>query len=324
MKRYTKEIIIIGLLLIYEFIFALMIGSITKGAYFKIMFSLNTGFIISLLLEYNSKPIKYLILIFINLIFYVNLIYYKIFNNILSFNPPSDYEMVKNTIDDYINDDSFMIYYMTMSEHASYSQKNDMVRRNWEKVKDLEYSDNIKGYLAANIELDKALNELLTRLEEANKLKDTIIVMSGDHYPYGLTYEEMENISSYPIDREFDKYKMPFIIYDKNINTPIKVQKYASSLDILPTILNMFGVEYDSRLLMVKDIMSDSESLVIFSNRSFITNIGRYNNYTEEFYLNNKDDKINQRYIDMIQNSIYYKFRISRLILENNYYKYIK
>ncbi|MBO5413225.1 MAG: LTA synthase family protein, partial [Clostridia bacterium] len=59
--------------------------------------------------------------------------------------------------------------------------------------------------------------------------------------------------------------------------------KYCSSLDVLPTVLNLFGFDYDSRLLMGRDIFSDSEPFVIFSNRSFILKNGRYNATTKRF-----------------------------------------
>ena len=52
---------------------------------------------------------------------------------------------------------------------------------------------------------------------------------------------------------------------------------------ILPTILNMFDIKYDSRLLVGKDIMSDTEGIVIFNDRSFLTNKGYYNEKTNKF-----------------------------------------
>ena len=54
--------------------------------------------------------------------------------------PNSDYEMVDVTIDDYINNDKFLAYYMTVSGHLNYTKSgNCMVDRNWDKVKDLPY-----------------------------------------------------------------------------------------------------------------------------------------------------------------------------------------
>lgn len=235
--------------------------------------------------------------------------------------PNSDYEMIDVTTDDYINNDKFLAYYMTVSGHLAYTTTgNAMVRKNWDAVKDLPYSDKAKGYLAANIELDKAVGELINNLEEAGKLEDTVIVISGDHYPYGLTLEEINEISTYERDDKFEKYHMPLLIWSGSMKEPIKVEKLGTSIDILPTVLNLFGVEYDSRLLIGKDILSDSEPLVIFADRSFITDKGRYNAVTGEFIANNGGE-IEEGYIDKVNSDIYRRFQMSRLILEKDYYR---
>ena len=237
--------------------------------------------------------------------------------------PNSDYEMINVTMDDYINNDKFLAYYMTVSGHLNYTKTgNAMVYRNWEQVENLPYSHKAKSYLAANIELDKAVGELINRLSEAGKLEDTVIVISGDHYPYGLTLEEINELSTYERDDNFEKYHMPFLIWSGSMKEPIKVEKVGSSLDILPTVLNLFGIEYDSRLLIGRDILSNASPLVIFSDRSFITDKGRYNAITQEF-IPNENTEIEEGYVQKINNIIYKKYQMSRLILENDYYRKI-
>ena len=103
---------------------------------------------------------------------------------------------------------------------------------------------------------------------------------------------------------------------------PIKVEKIGSSLDVLPTVLNLFGEEFDSRLLMGRDILSDSDPIVIFSDRSFITDKGRYNSLTEQF-TPNEGVTVEEGYVDKINTIIYKKYQMSRLILENDYYKHV-
>lgn len=237
--------------------------------------------------------------------------------------PNSDYEMIDVTINDYISNDRFLAYYMTVSGHLNYTKiGNAMVYRNWDLVKDLPYSDKAKSYLAANIELDKAVGELINELQVAGKLEDTVIVISGDHYPYGLTLDEINEISTYERDDIFEKYHMPLLIWSGAMKEPIKVEKTGSSLDILPTVLNLFGVEFDSRLLMGRDILSNSDSLVIFSDRSFITDKGRYNAITGEFIANDGIET-EEDYVEKINNIIYKKYQMSRLILEKDYYRKI-
>ena len=107
---------------------------------------------------------------------------------------------------------------------------------------------------------------------------------------------------------------------------PIKVDKMSSSLDLLPTVLNLFGVQYDSRLLMGRDLLSDSDPLVIYSNRSFITDKGRYNSVNKKFYpVDGLDENFNEEeYVKSINSIIYNKYKYSKLILETNYYKSLK
>lgn len=232
--------------------------------------------------------------------------------------PESDLEMMQDTVYDYINDEHFIAYYMTVSGHLEYNRMgNKMVSRNWDAVKDLPYSSKARSYLAANMELDKAVAYLIEQLKANNRLDDTVIAISGDHYPYGLTVDEMNELSTYTRDENFEVHHMAYLLWNSEMKKPIKVTKYASSLDVLPTILNLFGIEYDSRLLMGTDILSNSEPLVIFSNRSFITDKGRYNSIKKKFI----GEEVPVDYVETINLKIYNKYKYSRLVLEKDYYR---
>ena len=232
--------------------------------------------------------------------------------------PNSDLDMINATVDDYINDDHFVAYYMTVSGHLEYNTGgNYIANKNWDLVKDLPYSSKAKCYMATQIELDKAIESLIYKLEQAGKLEDTVIIVSGDHYPYGLTLEELNELSDYKKDDNFEKHRMSFLVWSGSMKEPIKVDKVGCSLDILPTVLNLFGINYDSRLLMGTDLLSTSEGLVIFSNRSFITSKGRYNSLNKKF----EGESVDENYISEISKIIYNKYQISRMILENDYYR---
>ena len=236
--------------------------------------------------------------------------------------PNSDYEMINVTADDYINNEKFLAYYMTVSGHLNYTTMgNCMASRNWDAVKDLPYSHKAAAYLATQIELDKAIGELLKRLEEAGKLEDTVIVLSPDHYPYGLTLDELNELSTYPRDNTFEKHHTPLLIWSGSMKEPVKVEKVCSSLDVLPTVLNLFGVEYDSRLLMGNDILSNNkEQIVIFSDRSYITPKGRYSSITGEFTPNDGVE-VDENYSEQISEIVYQKFKMSAQILDKDYYR---
>ena len=235
--------------------------------------------------------------------------------------PESDLEMINATIDDYINSDNFMIYYMTVSGHLDYSFKsNDMSSKNKEYVKDLPYSKEVKAYLSANIELEKAMTKLINSLEENGKLDDTVIVISPDHFPYGLTLDEMNEISKTNRKDKFENYHTSLIVYNSEMEENVIVDKYVSSIDVLPTIYNLFGIEYDSRLLMGKDALSDSDGLVILSDRSWINEKASYNSITDEF---KKTENVTNDYLTKTNNDIYNRFTVSSMLLYEKNGKYL-
>ena len=128
----------------------------------------------------------------------------------------------------------------------------------------------------------------------------------------------MNELSEVDRNDEFYKYKSNLVIYNKNINKYLSNNNYCSNIDILPTILNLYGFEFDSRLFMGRDILSNNDGMVVFGNRNIITKNYKYSNMNDVMY-----GKLDKNYLNEIKNNIYMKYRISRLILENNYYNYL-
>ena len=191
--------------------------------------------------------------------------------------PESDVEMVENTAYDYLEDSPFHIYYLTVSGHMFYDfYSNAMAQKHHDDVMDLPLSDTSRAYIACNMELDSAVALLLEELEAAGELENTVIVLSGDHYPYALETEQLEELNGGPFADDLELYHSTLIIWSGDMAEPVHVEKPCCSLDILPTLSNLFGVPYDSRLLMGRDIFSDAEPLIVFSNHSFITDRGRF------------------------------------------------
>ena len=90
-------------------------------------------------------------------------------------------------------------------------------------------------------------------------------------------------------------------------------------IDVLPTIYNLFGIDYDSRLLAGTDLFSSSEGMVILDNLSWITDKGRYNSLTNKY-----TGDITTEYIDNINNIIQNKIIFSKNMLMYDGYNYIK
>jgi len=233
--------------------------------------------------------------------------------------PNSDLEMMESTMDEYIYNEPFHAYYMTVSGHLRYNFiGNYIAMKNKHLVDNLPYTEAGRAYFATQIELDRALEYMLQRLEEEGLAERTLFVMSSDHYPYGLDKKDIDNLEGHDVEQNFELHRNSLIIYAKGM-TPKTIDRPYSSLDIIPTISNLLGLEFDSRLLMGNDIFSDRKPLVIFNNKSFITENGRYNAVSRVF-VPNEGINVGDDYVENISEIIDRKFYYSAKILEKDYY----
>ena len=234
--------------------------------------------------------------------------------------PPSDVEMMKETIPEFIHSEPFHAYYMTVSGHLEYNFFGQaMAMKNKSYVDHLDLSNQAQAYLATQVEFDLAMEYLLNELEAAGVLENTLIVISADHYPYGLDFETINELSGKEVDLDFGIHKSELIIYAHGEESFV-INEPTSSLDIIPTISNLLGLEFDSRLLMGRDIFSDTEPLVIFRDRSFISKEGKYLSRTGKF-IPNEGSNVDQSYIDGFANDVNQRFYVSSKILDLDYYR---
>lgn len=237
--------------------------------------------------------------------------------------PPSDLEMMEEIVPWFVEEEQFMVYCLTVSGHLNYNrEENVMSDRHYDEVAGLPYSEGVKCYLACQQELELAMESLVRQLEEAGRLEDTVIVLSADHYPYGLTDEEYSELFGHPVDPVFEIYENSLILWSADLEEPVHVDKYCSSLDVMPTLANLFGLEYDSRLIAGRDILSDTPGLVIFSNYSFLTDLGAYNSTTDVFTMwdgSEPDPDYVAERVAEVQNRVAY----SASILDNDYYRVV-
>ncbi len=249
--------------------------------------------------------------------------------------PKSDLEMAQLSTSYYIGSEPFCAYYMTVSGHANYNWSgNAMCKRHRGDVADLPYSEEVKAYIACNLELELMLEELVAQLEAKGILEDTVFVISSDHYPYALSEASLAELYGLPasgITENFDLYRNKFIIWSASMDEPVVVDKYCSSMDIIPTVYNLFGIKYDSRLLMGIDVMSDAPGLVILNTHAtswnWITDYGTYKTSTGTFTphegVNVGDEATLKKYVNNLRSIVSNKRKYSLAILDNDYYRYV-
>lgn len=248
--------------------------------------------------------------------------------------PARDTQVIENSVDDYINSDQpFHVYYLTISGHMPYSN-NRIVQPYLDQVRALPYSQTTQNYMATVMEVDRALELLLQKLEEAGKLDKTLIIATGDHIPYsnagvleelsGRTFgssKDLEALNESAID--FDVYKNTLILWSASMEEPVQVDKPCCQVDILPTVSNLLGLEYDSRMLSGRDILSDSEGLVIFTSRSWRSDRGFYNRYTQTFTPAEgvtMTQEEQDQYVSTMKKLVEYKLACTPMIVENDFY----
>ncbi len=249
--------------------------------------------------------------------------------------PQRDTHMIEASVDDYINSDQpFHVYYLTISGHMPYSN-NRVVAPYRETVRALPYSETTQNYVATVMEVDRALELLIQKLEAAGKLEKTLIVATGDHIPYfnvdtleelaGQKFgssEDTQNLNEKNLN--FDVYKNSLILWSASMEEPVVVDKPCCQVDILPTVSNLLGLEYDSRMLAGSDILSDSEGLVVFTSRCWRTDRGFYNRFTGEFTPAegvSMTAEEQDSYVSAMKKLVGYKLDSTAMIVENNFYQ---
>ncbi len=256
--------------------------------------------------------------------------------------PNSDEETLLLTVEEYLSDRDengkvkpFHVYYMTYSGHHPYYDvtetgkiKSPMVYENREIVDPLSCSPGVKAYLAANLEVENMMRELLRGLEEAGCLENTVIVLTSDHYPYGLStgqFAELAAFNGKEVEPDFGMYRNSFICYNVGMAEPVVVEAPCCTVDIIPTLLNLFGVEYDSRLLAGTDVLDPQAfHVAMLYNQSFVTDRIQYNTTKGEITYLVEEASVPTEYVDACIRYVQNKFDVSLQIVSKDYYRILQ
>ena len=253
--------------------------------------------------------------------------------------PASDLELMQETLPMYIDKQPFNVYYMTVSGHSLYTfDRNAMSRKNkdavdaWCAKKNLSYSESVRAYIASNLELEKAVDYLVKTLEEKGIADDTVICIAPDHFPYGLDSDAalgnmpyLSELYGYPVNTYEERDRSRAIIWCGALedNDPIIVDTPTSSVDILPTLCNLFGVEWDSRLYVGRDVLSDALPLVFFGNYDWKTDLGHYSSSTKIFTPIDGNVVIPEDYVKQISSMVRNRMTFSKSVLSHDYYTHV-
>ncbi len=253
--------------------------------------------------------------------------------------PASDLELLQETLPMYIDKQPFNVYYMTVSGHSVYTFGNNAMSREnkdavdaWCAKENLSYTEPVRAYIAANLELEKAVDYLVETLEEKGIADDTVICIAPDHFPYGLDSDAslgnmpyLSELYGYPVNTYEERDRSRAIIWcgaleDKE---PVIVDTPTSSVDILPTLCNLFGVEWDSRLYVGRDVLSDALPLVFFGNYDWKTDLGHYSSTSNTFTPADENALIPEDYVKQISSIVRNRMTFSKSVLSCDYYTHV-
>ena len=252
---------------------------------------------------------------------------------------PDDDVCFDKTMDTYINKGPFCVYYMTISGHAPYNDPSDYrVEANIDRVRaglgDAfdTYERNTINFFCLQLELEDALKVMVDKLEQNGLADDTVIVMTADHYPYGLEQsDEWGNDTDCVADLlkhddyySWDQDENGLILWsgcleNANKNMAKEISSPTFSLDILPTLSNLFGLTFDSRLLAGRDVFSDQEAIAYWNNLCWVTDQGKYFSENGTYFPKPGYAK-DPGYIDRINRIVANRLMLSRKIIETDFY----
>lgn len=217
----------------------------------------------------------------------------------------------------------FMTWLTTVSSHQPYSVDSIQGNRYYDLTEDTDYPEDVRRYMSKLKILDDGLGILLEGLEDRNILDDTVIVLYGDHYPYGISTDNLNIVLDYDTKEYYNAERVPFVIYNSELESKV-YSEYTSYINILPTLANIFNLEYDPRLYLGTDLLSsDYESRVVFADGSW-KNENYYYDATKNKVTNFTDKELSLDELKLINDDINTKINVSNDAIKNNYFDYLE
>ncbi len=237
---------------------------------------------------------------------------------------PSDVELMEKSLPYFIDRDKFFSFLITVTMHNVYDRDTIYGIKYFDEIKAMypDYSDDVIRYFSKVREFDNSLKLLVSELERTGKMDDTVIVLFSDHHLLRTDLEILYDYT-YDVDREYGHniHRSPMVIYN-SATEPMVVSNYGSTKDLVPTLANLFDLQYDPRVYLGVDIISDeADHVVLLQDGGWIIEQGYYESVTQIFEPNpgyEVNDETIIRYNQISRNL----YQISQAILDNNYYNY--
>lgn len=190
--------------------------------------------------------------------------------------------------------DKFFNFIITISGHGPYSDSSIVSQRHMEKALEIADTGNLEGQnremylhaIAHALETDEFVGLLVERLESDGLLDDTVLAFYSDHYNYYVMNDSLVQMIKGVEDKNMSQ-RTAFFVYSPGVE-PREIQKVTSSLDILPTLANLFGFDVDYRYYIGHDAFDEDEGgYVVFADGSWYDGrlYRKYNDINDDNYV---------------------------------------
>lgn len=165
--------------------------------------------------------------------------------------------------------DPFFSFIITYSAHGVYSDDNPVYLTHADEAQAAaQRTDGNYVYAVAGaMETDLFIGELIDKLEESGHLEDTVLIFYADHYNYYMMDDPL-NMEIKGVDNKNMLQHTDFFIWSADLE-PTQVEKVTSTLDILPTVANLFDLDTTGAFLAGHDGLGDQGGYVFFSDGSW-------------------------------------------------------
>ena len=232
----------------------------------------------------------------------------------------SDNVLMEQALPDFIHSDKFFTFIVTSTMHWPYDEYSYYGNHYLEEINKVhpEYPIELKRFISKTMEFDKSLETLLNALEEEGKLDNTVICFWPDHHPFNLDTQVIRKYTQYA-DRygTHGFYKSPLILYCASTPTET-VENVCSTFDHVPTIANLFGLNYDPRLYMGTDIFN-GDTRVMFANGDWITDDGIYSVSSGSF-APFEGRSLSDNEVERISAEVRNLIKVGRAIVDTDYF----
>ena len=224
----------------------------------------------------------------------------------------------------------FVDYIITFTNHMPFSVEKGNCRKlvTEDILKENNLEEIPKDYVYPELteedcsrrqakETDYMIELLMQELETRSLLDNTTIVVFTDHYLYTLSDQSILN--NYKETNNNLINHTPFFIWTNNKDKK-EVKEVTSQLNVLPTILNLFGIEYNQNYYIGTDALNPNyQGMVFFSDYSWYDG----NVYVDGGIVTNNKE-INEISLEDKNYYINYLIKKNDLTLKYNYFKQIK